>query len=237
MTPTVVTSMSKAGYNAYGKQFLESYDEKVVWPLKVFHDGWCPPERHLGVTYYDLDAVDLEARAFAVDYRRSEVAGHYRRQPVKFSRKVFAMTNFMTVSGWLIWIDADVIFTKPLDDRFETALCPEGKAVTYLARDWAAHSETGFLAFNMQHHQTPMLLFKMRECYTKRPPEVLRLPQQHDSMVFDLCVRRSGIPKKDLNNLVPLDLKPELHVWPKTVLGEYCAHFKGPRRKEAIPDG
>lgn len=229
----ICTSFSPVGFKQYGTCFVTSYEDND-WPfcLYLFNDGSEPSvggdfDNDYNTRHRDL-TEDKEAEEFKERFHKIESGDNYRQQAIKFSRKVFAMSNMLEVTGWFVWFDADIVFTGPPTVDF-IKLMNNDTSLIYLGRPKFRHSETGFIAFNLDDPAVTMLLLDMRSCYLGKKPEVFTLPEWHDSMVFDLCLKRSQIQTS--RQLSLSDKVHDLHVWPHTPLGAFSEHNKGPVRK------
>jgi len=239
---SIVTSMSPEIRKTYGREFLSSYRKHMQdVPLRVFTDGEMDvfDQAWDGLLWRDL-TEDKEAEDFKKRFAGKEEPSNYRRQAVKFSRKVFAISNMMETTGWVLWFDADVVFTKKPPQAFWDIVCGDRDqhwpdqhwpSISYLGRPYFAHSETGFMAFNLREAAVLKMIYDMRSHYIGKNPMIFSLDEWHDSMVFDRCLGRSEIFNRSKNNIVPNSCK-ELHVWPHTALSAFSTHNKGPVRKQ-----
>lgn len=154
----------------------------------------------------------------------------YRFHVARFSHKVFALWNVVQQLDdsydYLIWLDADVITTKDIDDM--ACFVPVFDTVSYLGRTEAPHSECGFVAYNLRRGGKEFI-GSMASYYLTG--KVLTLPGWTDCDVFDDVLKSySGI---NLAANVAKDLSKGSdgwNVWPFTVLGEYMTHYKGARK-------
>lgn len=222
----IVTSMSERGRQAYGERFLSSIalkDAPSPLAMRTYSEDVCG-----SVALSDqpewrafMDRWGNNPFANGQRDRGARVEGNYRYQAVKFCHKVFAYTDPSIDDDWLIWIDADVEFTRPLDERFFNAVL-KGPGVYLGRKDWH-HSECGFMTFRLPECRP--FLNRMREMYTSG--EIFSLPEWHDSYVFDHVRKELDFPFVNLSEGVP-----GTHVWPGTILGDYMVHNKGPVAKK-----
>ena len=232
----LVTSWGDKGYEQYGRVFLESWKEH--WssvPLLVFHEGHAPELD--GPLYLDLrDETGLrefherwgmvpEANG-VVKTADGQLVCDYRWQACKFARKVFAITSGrIPTAEWRIWIDADVVFKRPPDERLWDYVTPEGCVGSYIGRiDWH-HSECGWVAYKMPDCRK--FLDRFRDLYATA--RVFEFSEWHDSYVFDHLMQESTDCWR-WRNLA--DGVRGMHPWPNTILGEYMDHHKGPVAKK-----
>jgi hypothetical protein len=131
-TVTVVTSFSEEGWEKYAKDMVESVAEHWEDSIKLiayYHDfnleEKSPPIKS-NIEYRNLnhikDMIDFRKEYDGYD---GTLAGkttyNWRFDVIKFCHKVFALSDCAftlceTIEnpGWLVWLDADTITTKPL---------------------------------------------------------------------------------------------------------------------------
>ncbi len=250
-----VTSFSPAGYEEYGRRFLETF--VAFWPadalLAVFHEGQRPPIDDPRIMYFNLledrDLQDFMLRFGSDPAARGarrvngEIVRDFRFDALRFAPKVFALTSpVLPTSSWRIWIDADVETVKPIPDAFFSKLLRDDKSVAmYLGRPREVFqtSECGFVAYRAGSEAGRQFLIDFRLNYTTG--KVFEMPERHDSFVFDVlrhAYEGVGCAFKDLAADYYTGLTGDLnfeehgHPWPYTRLGEYLTHKKGPRGKE-----
>lgn len=154
----------------------------------------------------------------------------YRFQFKRFAHKVFALKaakDFCLQSGYthLIWLDSDVVTTRPISHDDLATLLPNSNQdgiASYLGRKDAPHSECGWVAYNLP--EAAEFIDQMCEFYTT--DGVLQLPGWTDCDVFDaVMASRDNFGFKNLSQ----DL-PGWHVWPISPLGQFMEHRKGARK-------
>ena len=224
----VVTTFSRKGYEVYGRRMLYSFYEH--WPaniqLYVYYEGKRPYSPLPMVTWKPLDA-DKDRAAFMA--RHTDHPVDYRKQPVKFSHKVFAVTAAPRETDWLIWLDGDVETTAPVTHEFLDGILPDDCVATYMGREWWQHTEAGFVAYHCGTKPGSELLDDMRLWYTR--DAVIDLTQQHDCMVFD-GLRKIYEQRGHKFNDLGKDYRGEgLAVMPHTPLGTVMKHNKGMKKK------
>src|SRR5262245_29822828 len=187
MKISVVTTFSPRGYEVYGRRMIDTFAK--FWPadvkLYVYYEGLLPADASGRATWLSLDA-DHDRRAFMMKHQDHPV--DYRKQPVKFSHKVFAVTDAVKVvdpdTTWLIWLDGDVETTAPVTHEFLASILPDHVIAVYLGRKWWAHSECGFVAYNLDAFGLgQQFLDYFRKIYTRG--DIVGFTQQHDCMAFD----------------------------------------------------
>lgn len=236
-----VTTFSVGGWALYGKRFVDSFLKHWDIPLLCYHEGVERPYDHPRLYWADL-RLDADREAFME--RNAHRAGNPsdpNMQTIRFSHKVFALTNHMIESRWRLWIDADVETIAPVNEDALKEMCPEDCCLSFLGRVQAVwpgqkpYPECGFVGYKVEDPRVRRLLDHMRGTYTSDRLFELGNHNQHDSFVFDHCRQLSGIPANEQHNLSAG--KPGLHVWPLTVLGKYMRHSKGPALKQRVYGG
>lgn len=243
MQTTIVTSYSPAGYDLYGRRFMEAFDRYFPREtgLVVYTEGGGPyadiPWRN-GLVGRDLRDLP-NFQKFHARHKDSALAcgrdpaptwkikdledGYcYRFDAMKFCRKVFAVADAATRirDGLLVWLDADSFAHAPVPENFFANLIGNDD-VAYLGRD-GTHSECGFLAFRMPA-ALPVIIqwenfYRNDTCFKER--------EWHDSYLFDRA--RAMAPQVSCRNLTPGGRR---HVWLESPLGPFMDHLKGDRKQ------
>lgn len=219
----VVTSYGNA---PYVKEFLSSYHEYWDAPISVYTetDGVFGQVAK-GDWIHENLMRDPELQTFLETAPPIECPD-YRYAVNRFCRKVFAITNPQNFDcDWLIWLDADTVTKKKVDDEFLSRVCPNGFTGSYLGRSEWHHSECGFVGYNLRQG-AKAFLERFREIYTSG--EVYDHLEWHDSYIFDRV--RDEFPDLWFHNLSP-DAKG-LDAWNHSPLAEVMDHFKGPEAKK-----
>jgi len=178
----------------------------------------------------------------------------FKYKYIEFSHKVFATYEVMKAietlneltpdqGGFpekvtkLIWIDADVMTTKPLTIE-DIEKIQDGASVTYLGRkDWPT-SETGFIIFDLEKGGDEVIK-EWRQFYLDG--KVPTFPEWTDAYVFDRALekvekRRKKLKKTD--DLILNDLSKDAtgrDVFEQTILSEFMTHLKGPKKIQGAP--
>ena len=227
MRIAVVTTFSHKGYEVYGKQFIASF--KAHWPsnvqLFVFYETGTPMQTE-GAIWRCLD-LDADRRAFMERHKDPDV-NDYRKWPVRYCHKVFAMTAVPRETyDHIIWLDADCVTTRDVtEEMLLTVMAEPGKAGSYLGRPYHTHTETGFIHFNLLAGGD-VALDEMRRMYVT--DEMMNLPELHDCMVFDYVRRKMERAGYRWRNICPN--ARGLEVFEQSPLKEFIRHNKGPKRK------
>lgn len=239
MKTTVVTSFSAAGYELYGRRFIETFDRYFPGEidLVVYAEAPFPYNPDSRLTVRSL----FDVTAFTDFVRRHDgdplVAGRhqgptwkekdrqdgycYRFDAMKFCRKVFAMADaaWRSEDGLLVWLDADSFAFDRAPSNFFIGLLGDADAA-YLGRD-GTHSECGFLAFRLPA-AIPLIL-QWENFY--RRDAAFKEREWHDSYLFDRA--RELAPQVVCRNLTPGGRR---HVWVNSPLAAFMDHLKGERK-------
>ena len=222
-----VTTFSPAGYEQYGKRFLESYIKHWSTPLWVYYEGQKPRIDHPLITWVNLD-LDKDRAAFMA--RHKDNTNDYRFQIVRFAHKIWALTDperlaEVDTETW-IWLDADIETTDTVDEGFLSEVCPTGFCGSYLGRvDWH-HSECGFVSYSRRYGGVAFLS-ELREIY--KTDKILEFDEHHDSFIFDKI-------KKGWWYNISEGVRG-MHVFDDCALGKKMKHYKGPLRKAGKAKG
>jgi len=244
MNIVVCTTFGNQHFDVYARQMLQSYAQ--YWPKDIrllvqLDDDLLVPDVDKILRPQDAMVVghDEQHAAFIERNKGKDDPTNYRKQPVRFCHKVFAIhrtlqaVNDAKSAGakdtprYIIWMDADVVTTKPVTmEDIKKCLPKEGDAVAYLGRkDWE-HSECGWLAFDLQNCGDDIIKKLYSEYVTD---SVLAMSQQHDSWVFDRILEDYS----ELATNLTKD-KPGMEIWPQSPMAAWSIHYKGPAAKQKL---
>jgi hypothetical protein len=208
----LVTTCHAEGWQTYGRQMAVSF--AAHWPaevtLEIYSEGFTVDvqapnviERELPGWHVDWkarhatndDAHGRDARRFGrIDQRKGKKQS-YRRDCVRFSHKVAALTdaalnpvivNRAGPPGWLVMIDADTLTHAPVTIEWLRSLVPvPGHYMAWLDRR-AWYPECGFVMFDERHPAHAE--FMARLCAIYSSDAVFTLPETHDSYVLQHMV-------------------------------------------------
>jgi hypothetical protein len=237
MALSVCTTFPNNAWEVYARTALETFAR--YWPADV----------RLSV-YLDDEALvaqgrqALAAREATSDVRVGKLPAHdaflqrnsagespdFRYGACRFSHKVAALkATFDSVEtdadGCILWLDADVITTTPVTHDWLAQFLPSGIShVSYLGRPRFPYSECGFVGYRTSEEGRAFLdaFWAMYESEA-----LFKLPQWHDSFVFDRVRDRfDGAWFKN-----SAEGAAGVHVWLNTPLAERLEHWKGPVAK------
>lgn len=246
---SVVTSCSAAGWEKYGRRFLETFSQ--FWPTDVHLYFASEDALHLPSCRQPSTFIDLNTDAAAVAFLQRNISNHaanglrsslvpairdkyhgynFRMDAFRFSKKVFAikMAADLVPDGRLIWLDADVVTTDPIPHTFLQTLPPLGYAIAYLSRK-PYHSECGFVGYDLDHAATRPFIKEFYNTYVT--DAVFKLREWNDCFVFDHLRKVMAVPS------YPIPHMSITHPFVHSVLGNYMDHLKGKRKERGVsPD-
>lgn len=246
MTNTAfVTTFPNNMFDVYAKRMLQSFvqfmpheipllvqiDDDTLYPLV---DKMLRPQDGICVGW------EADHKSFTERNKGRDDPQDYRKQPVRFCHKVFAIKRALdaalkqkaadpsTAPRYLVWMDADVIITRPVTfEDIEKCLPNGGDAVAYLGRKEWPHSECGWLAFDLDSGAD-----KIISHWVKRYIEdaIFGDEQWDDSWGFDVI--RKNNPDYKCTNISP-DAKG-LDAWEASPMASWSTHYKGPQAKQQL---
>ena len=248
----VVTTFPNLALNGYARISLLSMFNNL--PSDITYFIQLDRDAHTEAAKQAVESMTSASVYFALDVPPEEQAFYdgnkddakdYRKQPVRFAHKVFAITKaahaYMPEDGgdhkalefdYIVWLDADILVNKPvrLEDMQYWMPGPE-QICTYLGRkDWNT-SETGFLAFNMKHEMAKPFIDAWSDLYVSG--KIHEFPELTDAYAFDQV--RKAFEEKTGNAEICRNLTenvPGRDVFDLSALAEYMTHYKGPRKNE-----
>ena len=237
---TVATSMHQAGYEEYGRRFIETFEP--CWPdnyrLRIYAEGFALQPGSARTSVLDLMREVPEVAQFRQRFgARPQAQGrmpdggyNYRLDAVKFANKSFATAHAARTCGTrlLAWLDADSVTLRAVPRDLVASLVGAEAFVAYFGREFT-HTETGFLAFDLSRPNAAEFFDTIRRIYLSG--EVFRLREWHDCEVFD--VARAVLSAQGRITSRNISTGGTSHPIANSVLGEYVDHLKGPDRKKA----
>jgi len=221
----VVSTVHKAGWDAYGDEFWKSlrhyWDQGNGLDFALYTEGFEVP----GMPGKRTEDVERLA-AFKAQY------AHYKpplwtTDVVRWSNKVFTSYDALRdYEGLAVWLDCDTVTKKPITEEFIRSLLPDGHYMAMFKRV-GMPTETGFVVRDCSHpaHKSFM------DTWVKwlESGSFKTLAQWCDASTMDATVRmfeKHGLQTASLSGpyekeLSPMDLAP---------LSEYITHKKGARK-------
>lgn len=237
LSASVVTTFPNNCFEVYGRRMIEGFTANMPaeTPLLVMLDtpDLAPVVEKM---LRPQDAVAIHSskdrEAFLERNKGRDDPNDYRRMASRFCHKVFALkqaSEFWKTSPvcrYLIWLDADVLITRPVSvNELRLALPREGDAVAYLGRkDWD-HSECGWLAFDLQNGGHDVI---DEVCLRYMTDQIFTEPQWHDSYIWDRVIT------KDCKTTNLTADKSGMDIWPQSPMAAWSRHYKGPIAKQEL---
>lgn len=228
MSYSVVTTFSQRGYEVYGRRMIKSFARH--WPedvpLHVYFEGERPSDASERAVWHSLDD-DVDRARFMREHRDDDPKD-YRKRPVQYSHKVWAVTACPRDADNLIWLDADCeTFADVTHDMLKGVCADPGQVGSFLGRPYHRHSETGFWSVRFNNCGDDFL-DELRRVYTSG--DLFNLSELHDCMAFDFVRRRFERAGHRFKNLCP-DARG-LGVFEQSRLKDFIRHNKGPDAKQ-----
>jgi hypothetical protein len=242
MKVRVCSGWNPNGRVQYGETFLRTFDKR--WPADVELQVYVEqPHKMPRDACRDLFSIP-KAREFYDTYKDSKMANGRVAQPCwkpaevrrGYSFKTDAFKFFKQIlippaaaigledGDFLVWLDGDVVTTADIPRDFIPKLLGKTGEVCFLNRE-PQHSEIGFWAVRI-NQKTRKFLSAMADYYTSGG--VFGLTEWHSAFVWDRARERCDLEEVRL-------CKPNRrgHVFPKSPVGDYLRHDKGPRKGTA----
>lgn len=228
----VVTSFHKAGFELYGRKFLESF--KQQWPSNVkltiyFEDEHERNPNFNWVSMHDVEFLDEYLGNLRFPLTHGIQGSKYNiNWDARMARKSFIQMHSMKkFGGKVFWIDSDVFTHEPVTEKFLESLLPDNKFCCYLGRDGWMYTESGFLGFNADHRIAET--FRAAYLSVFMTGAIFIQPGWHDCYGFDV-VRKAMQNEHDFENLAKDCPHGTDHVFINSVLGSVMDHRKGQRK-------
>jgi len=237
-----VTSFSADGFKRYARKMLFSVIENWKDDLKLiayYHDFTDDLVEQLPksdkIEYRNLDNIqDMKNYKQFMKLHDGTEGGkipyNWRMDAIKWCNKVYALTDLSLEigeqearGGWLIWLDADTVTTKPLSKERVLRLFKKGAELVHLGRKDIDYSETSFIAFNLDYQSPHYLLADLRGCYDIG--EVTAYREWHDGFIFERLLKiyvAHGLRVQNLSQGAE-----GLAAFAQSPLSQYMIHYKG----------
>lgn len=240
MPLTVVTGWGRTCWHKYAHYFVETF--KRFWPADVPLVAYVEEGDPVIALYATIRALGSCEGAIEFIERHGDIperngtaptpaweskhklSGYnFRFDAVKFSRQGFIPYHaaLAAETEYLVWFDADVVFTRKIDPREIVRLLPADKHIAYIGR-LKYHPDIGFQLYRLPQALPFLKLF--RDFYAS--DEVFKLPEWHSAYVWREALVRSGIAS--------LNLTPDAigDAWAGSPLGTFSVHRKGKRKDQ-----
>jgi len=208
MSVRVITSMSQAGYDVYGKEFLDSYRKYVNFPLTIYSEDKLPVDEYKPIW-------DVEMSKLLSNYPRS---ADWRLDAGRFAWKAFAIIDALSAKDKDIvcWMDSDVVIHAPLKEPYVERMVGDHYCALMMRQDY--HPCSSFVVYNKAHGDNVKFVAEMKRMYHGK--DVLHEPEQHDAYIQGKVLLQNC----SVINLTP-GAKPMENVFDRLGFGH---HKKGP---------
>lgn len=240
--PNVITSFNAAGYERYGKEFLETWRE--YWSprirLTVFYEGnefgneipFAP-----GMSWRPIEEVEflsdfMENLRFPIMH--GIVGDNYDVWfDAKHGRKTFMLTHACRkYGGKVFWLDSDTVTHSHVPEGFLDECLPDDALSCYLGRDGWYFTESGFLGMNMNHPTAKQFMNSLIHTYITGTAFANYLhgrPCWNDCGQYDAVRHIMGNGEEFINLAAGLP-QGTMHVFINSRLGAFMDHRKGNRK-------
>ena len=257
---TVVTTFHNKHYNVYGRNFLESFAEKVDKRIElIVYAEDCKPVNPDPSRITILDAVESLPKLVAFKQRwkddpkangippddikaRRPRDWHkeFKWDAIRFANKTYAVYDACTRSkDWCVWMDADSIIHSPWSYEDFAELLPDTSWITYVGRGKGSQTwpECGFYGLNLNDPWCQDFLAEFERMYEDADNGIFKLEEWHDSFVFGHILNTM---KQTAPNVIDYSAEIYLSNTAKTgggghplinsKLGRWMDHMKGDRK-------
>lgn len=214
----VITALNNRLYREYGHRFLDTFPQTLdllIWS-----------ETHLPVAHRSLPYRDFYLKhrdKHITSYKHDAVRFHWKPQAVYYTLQ----QDYITQYDSLLWIDADTIFLKEINDEWIQQHLHTTGIMSYMGRP-NYYSECGVLYFNLRNTHTEQYVKDVWDYYVNET--VYELQEQHDSYVWDYVRHKHEQEYKHQFRNLGVDHKvPGGHIQAH-LYGEWFDHCKGKRK-------
>ena len=222
---TFISCMNLSYYHKIGKKFLQSvvkYFPVGSMKIIVYCENFRPVEYHPKLIYKSTSLFDSSYKNF--------LNSNAKRGSKKFAHKVWSVIYSLEElnTHLVIWLDSDIIITKPLTyDWIINIMPPHKKFLWYLSNGQKWGMETGFMGFNKTHPEVSRFIEIYKSYYTNIK-KGKKLPKFKDAFVFAEVVRL--LPENCYSNISLTKEKSVRNIFDDSPLGERMTHYIGAKK-------
>jgi hypothetical protein len=226
----IVSTFSDKGYHEYGRHFVESVrrfvDPNITVYIYVDNTEIDNPPSNFVIRKLEPSVPELTEFKKRNAHR---VPGKFIYDGVRFSHKSYCIWHCANNADvdTLYWIDSDAEIYSSITEDYLKGFLPEGLFTSYLGRPH--YTETGFLAFDLNHKYAKEFFDVWKEYYTH--DTIYDLAGQLDCHAFDAARERLEKEGKIHNYDIARIRFPELgknHF--NAALEHHVIHYKGDRK-------
>lgn len=203
---TFFTTFNEAGYNLYGKSWIDSFKTNVAanYPnanALVYKHGFELEDDHPQITIIDYDEAIPGHPNWKKEFEERSTYGEYiHKMTIRFSHKAMVIQHALSdiESDYAFWVDGDCVFHKAEYDAFPNNVL-NGNAIACQVEHNTNHNhvESGILIFDMKHKDTQKWLEEFKKNYTL--DEVFKMGEPYDGFIVFKTLQSSKIKFSDLN--------------------------------------
>lgn len=187
MAVNVVSSMSRVGYDQYGRNFLSSYYEHCELPITVYSED--PFDRSDFTPLAGVEKAELLA-----DYPRHR---HWTLDAGRFAKKAFAIIDALDNANGhtIVWLDADTVLDAPLTEERVSRLVGDHYCGLMMREHY--HPCSSFVIYRTQHPDNERFVSEMKRMY--HDMALMEEEQRHDAYIQGRILENGF----DVTNLTP----------------------------------
>lgn len=228
MKVSVVTTFSDAGFQEYGKNFIESCKKFLSKDITVYaYVDTILLESQENFVIRNLEDSIPDLTIFKNKNKHINPTS-FLQDAVRFSHKSYCLYHAVNNcnSDLLFWLDADTEIYNNIDVDYLCKFLPTDCFTSYLGR--SNYSETGFLGFNLKHPALKEYFDLFKWYYDSN--EIYNLEGQLDCHVYDATrLKLEKVQTIKSYNLSPQDVTKH-HF--NHVFSGFMIHYKGNRKEK-----
>lgn len=227
----IVSTFSDAGYEEYGRNFIEScrqYLSKDITLTLYVDNVKIVPDSNMEILSYDSYIPEMK---FFKERHKDKPVHSFIYDGVKFAYKSYAMCHASKQNDCdiLIWLDADTVLQSYIDSKYLLQFLKPNKFAGYIGRKGAP--ETGFIIFDLSNPNANIFFDTFKRYYDT--DEVYQLSEYHDAFVFKHLIDKFESEKllEGINLIEGQKVKHPLNF----LFDSNIIHYKGEHKsKDAI---
>ena len=235
MTYTVVTSLNKKYWDEISKVNIETWIKRLPENVNIIiYSEETINYFHPRITFYNLyeespklvNFIDTHKDDPHYNGTKEEYPRAFRYNGIKFAHKTFAIfKEAQRQSGYLIWLDADILMFNTIDEQFLNKAFPKSKSIVYLGRP-SEYDECGVMGYNLKNDFTKTFLQRFEDAYLN---DLDDYRETHDSWIF----YQLRLSYEDQSQFLNLNTNTESNKHPVnySILKDKMVHNKGDEKE------
>ena len=197
----LITTFSEAGYNQYGKRWIDSVVK--FWPdtttVIIYTDfDLKKPADNFIIKNFDLEFPNHQQfkQLIFSNFNKNEKSTSIANKTIKFSYKGFVICKELieTTEGYLIWLDGDAETINDVTDKTITDILGNTSIACQQEKNFQ-HVESGVLFFNTLN--TSDFAKEINEYYFNQ--KLLKLKKPYDGYIIADILKNKKYAYTDLN--------------------------------------